>query len=204
LNKTEYRKYIASADWQERRKHFLAGEDGLSSWCNRCKLPRWLAGIVYDQDLHVHHKSYVNIGSEKPEDLEILCTRCHEIETFGRSDLRTPKVATCTVCGQEHYDVARGVQKVLQRYKNLQDIIAILGMEELSEDDKLAVSRARKIQKFLSQPCSVAEVFTGQPGKYVKLSDTIKGFREILDGQHDDKYEDDFYMKGNIEEVGKK
>jgi len=108
------------------------------------------------------------------------------------------------IVGQEHYDVARGVQKVLQRYKNLQDIIAILGMEELSEDDKLAVSRARKIQKFLSQPCSVAEVFTGQPGKYVKLSDTIKGFREILDGQHDDKYEDDFYMKGNIEEVGKK
>lgn len=105
MNKTEYRKYIASADWQERRKHFLAGEDGLSSWCNRCKLPRWLAGIVYDQDLHVHHKSYVNIGSEKPEDLEILCKRCHEIETFGRSDLRTPKVATCTVCGQEHYDV---------------------------------------------------------------------------------------------------
>jgi len=107
------------------------------------------------------------------------------------------------IVGQEHYEVARGVQKVLQRYKDLQDIIAILGMEELSDEDKSAVSRARKIQRFLSQPFAVAETFTGHPGKYVKLADTIKGFKEILDGKHDSKTEGDFYMKGGIEEVGK-
>lgn len=107
------------------------------------------------------------------------------------------------IVGQDHYDVALRVQKVLQRYKDLQDIIAILGMEELSDEDKLTVSRARKIQRFLSQPFFVAESFTGHPGKYVKLSDTIKGFKEILDGKHDDKNEGDFYMKGGIEEVGK-
>ncbi|MFA5644147.1 MAG: F0F1 ATP synthase subunit beta [Patescibacteria group bacterium] len=108
------------------------------------------------------------------------------------------------IVGQEHYDVALGVQRVLQRYKDLQDIIAILGMEELSDDDKIIVARARKMQRFLSQPFSVAETFTGVPGKYVKLKDTIKGFKEILDGQHDDKNEGDFYMKGAIEEVAKK
>lgn len=107
------------------------------------------------------------------------------------------------VVGEEHYQVARGVQKTLQRYKELQDIIAILGMEELSTEDKLTVSRARKIQRFLSQPFFVAETFTGTPGKYVKLSDTIRGFKEILEGKHDDKNEGDFYMKGVIEEVGK-
>ncbi len=107
------------------------------------------------------------------------------------------------IVGNEHYGVARGVQRVLQRYKDLQDIIAILGMEELSDEDKLAVARARKIQRFLSQPFTVAETFTGHPGKYVKLSDTIKGFKEILEGKHDDKGEGDFYMKGGIEEVGK-
>jgi len=107
------------------------------------------------------------------------------------------------IVGQEHYEVARGVQKVLQRYKDLQDIIAILGMEELSNEDKLAVSRARKIQRFLSQPFAVAETFTGHPGKFVKLSETIKGFKEILDGKHDSKNEGDFYMKGGIEEIGK-
>ncbi len=105
------------------------------------------------------------------------------------------------VVGGEHYRTARDVQKVLQRYKDLQDIIAILGMEELSDDDKIAVSRARKIQKFLSQTFFVAEVFTGMPGKYVKLADTIRGFREILDGKHDDKPEQAFYMKGSIDEV---
>jgi len=105
------------------------------------------------------------------------------------------------VVGEEHYAVARGVQKILQRYKELQDIIAILGMEELSLEDKIIVARARKIQKFLSQPNFVAETFTGRPGKYVKLADTVRGFREILDGQHDDKPEDSFYMKGGIEEV---
>ena len=105
------------------------------------------------------------------------------------------------VVGQEHYDVARGVQRVLQRYKDLQDIIAILGMEELSDEDKQTVSRARKIQRFLTQPMHVAETFTGQEGRYVKLSDTIKGFKEILDGKHDDLPEQAFYMKGTIEEV---
>ncbi len=105
------------------------------------------------------------------------------------------------IVGQEHYDVARGVQKVLQRYKDLQDIIAILGMDELSDDDKRTVARARKMQKFLSQPFNVAEQFTGAPGKYASLKDTIRGFKEILDGKHDDKPEQSFYMKGSIDEV---
>ncbi len=105
------------------------------------------------------------------------------------------------IIGDEHYDVARGVQRILQRYKDLQDIIAILGMDELSEEDKQTVSRARKIQKFLSQPFFVAEVFTGVPGSYVSLTETINGFKEILDGKHDDKSEQAFYMKGSIKEV---
>ncbi len=108
-----------------------------------------------------------------------------------------------SIVGEEHYQVARGVQKILQRLKDLQDIIAILGMEELSAEDKLTVLRARKIQRFLSQPFFVAEVFTGQSGKYVSLKDTIKGFKEILEGKHDDKNENDFYMKGTIDEVSK-
>ena len=103
--------------------------------------------------------------------------------------------------GEEHYQVARGVQRVLQRYKDLQDIIAILGMDELSPEDKLTVYRARKIQRFLSQPFHVAEVFTGKSGKYVSTADTIRGFREILDGKHDDVPEQNFYMKGSIEEI---
>jgi len=105
------------------------------------------------------------------------------------------------IVGEEHYKVARGVQLVLQRYKDLQDIIAILGMDELSEDDKRTVARARKIQKFLSQPFSVAEVFTGSPGKYVKLEDTVRSFKGILDGLYDDIPEQAFYMKGSIEDV---
>jgi len=105
------------------------------------------------------------------------------------------------VVGEEHYEVARNVQKILQRYKDLQDIIAILGMEELSTEDKVIVGRARKIQSFLSQPFFVAETFTGRSGKYVKLADTVRGFKEILDGKHDNKPEDAFYMKGGIEEV---
>ena len=105
------------------------------------------------------------------------------------------------IVGQEHYDVTREVQRILQRYKDLQDIIAILGMEELSDDDKELVARARRIQRFLTQPMFVAEAFTGTPGAYVSLADTIKGFREILDGQHDSKSEQAFYMKGKIEEV---
>lgn len=105
------------------------------------------------------------------------------------------------IIGEEHYSVARNVQKVLQRYKDLQDIINILGMEELSEEDKLSVTRARKIQKFLSQPFHVAEQFTGRKGEYVPLSETIRGFKEILEGKHDDKPESAFYMKGGIDGV---
>ncbi|MEI6267215.1 MAG: F0F1 ATP synthase subunit beta [bacterium] len=105
------------------------------------------------------------------------------------------------IVGEEHYEVARGVQNILQKYKDLQDIIAILGMDELSEDDKIIVSRARKVQKFLSQPFFVAEVFTGVPGEYATLEDTISGFKEILEGKHDDKSEQSFYMKGSIKGV---
>jgi F-type H+-transporting ATPase subunit beta len=105
------------------------------------------------------------------------------------------------VVGEEHYQVARGVQKVLQRYKDLQDIINILGMDELSADDKVLVYRARKIQRFLSQPFHVAEVFTGTPGVYVSVRDTVQGFKEILDGKHDDVAEGNFYMKGNIDTI---
>ena len=113
----------------------------------------------------------------------------------------TSRILDPKVIGEEHYAVARSVQKILQRYKELQDIIAILGMEELSEDDKITVSRARKIQRFLSQPFHVAEVFTGRPGKYVKVTDTIKSFKEIVDGKYDDIPEQAFYMTGPIEEV---
>ncbi len=105
------------------------------------------------------------------------------------------------VIGQEHYDTARGVQSVLQRYKELKDIIAILGMDELSEEDKQVVTRARKIQRFLSQPFFVAEVFTGSPGKYVSLKDTISGFKGILAGDYDDMPEQAFYMVGSIDEA---
>jgi F-type H+-transporting ATPase subunit beta len=113
----------------------------------------------------------------------------------------TSTVLDPNIVGKEHYDVARGVQRVLQKYKDLQDIIAILGVEELSEDDKITVARARKIQQFLSQPFFVAETFTGRPGKYVPLKDTIRSFREILEGKHDAKDEGAFYMKGSIDEV---
>jgi hypothetical protein len=108
------------------------------------------------------------------------------------------------IVGDEHYAVARGVQRTLQRYKDLQDIIAILGMDELSEDDKLVVARARKIQRFLSQPFTVAQQFTGNAGKYVKLPDTIRGFKEIVEGKHDDLPEQAFYMVGTIEEAVEK
>jgi F-type H+-transporting ATPase subunit beta len=108
------------------------------------------------------------------------------------------------VIGDEHYQVARQVKEILQRHKDLQDIIAILGMEELSEEDKVIVSRARKIQRFLSQPFNVAEEFTGREGKYVPVSETVKGFKEIVEGLHDDKPEQAFYMVGGIEDVAKK
>jgi len=113
----------------------------------------------------------------------------------------TSRILDPLVVGEEHYTVARGVQAILQRYKDLQDIIAILGMDELSEDDKLTVSRARKIQKFLSQPFNVAEAFTGTKGKYIKLGDTVRSFKEVIDGKHDDLPEQAFYMVGGIDEV---
>lgn len=113
----------------------------------------------------------------------------------------TSRMLDPNIVGEDHYNVARSVQKVLQRYKDLQDIIAILGVDELSDEDKLLVSRARKIQRFLSQPFFVAEIFTGQAGKYVKIEDTIRGFKEILDGKHDNVSEQAFFMKGGIEEV---
>jgi F-type H+-transporting ATPase subunit beta len=116
----------------------------------------------------------------------------------------TSRILDPNVVGQEHYDTARAVQNTLQRYKELKDIIAILGMDELSEEDKLTVSRARKIQRFLSQPFFVAEVFTGSPGKYVSLKDTIRGFQAIVDGEYDHLTEQAFYMVGNIDEAAQK
>jgi F-type H+-transporting ATPase subunit beta len=113
----------------------------------------------------------------------------------------TSKILERAIVGEEHYNVARGVQKVLQRYKELSDIIAILGTSELPEEDRVTVGRARKIQRFLSQPFFVAENFTGIPGKFVDLKDTIKGFKEILDGKHDNVPEQAFYMTGTIEDV---
>jgi F-type H+-transporting ATPase subunit beta len=113
----------------------------------------------------------------------------------------TSRILDPTILGEEHYKTARAVQEILQRYKDLQDIIAILGMDELSEDDKLTVARARKVQRFLSQPFHVAEAFTGKPGVYVNIKDTIKGFQEIVDGKHDDIPEQAFYMQGTIEDV---
>lgn len=116
----------------------------------------------------------------------------------------TSRMLDPNIAGSDHYNVARGVQKVLQRYKDLQDIIAILGVDELSDEDKTIVARARKIQRFLTQPMFVAEVFTGQPGRYVKIEDTVKGFKEILEGKHDNLPENAFYMVGTIEEAVEK
>jgi F-type H+-transporting ATPase subunit beta len=113
----------------------------------------------------------------------------------------TSRILDPNIVGQEHYATARAVQLILQRYKDLQDIIAILGMEELSDEDKLAVSRARKIQRFLSQPFFVAEQFTGSPGRYVKVADTVKSFKEVVEGKHDDLPEQAFYMVGDIGEA---
>ena len=116
----------------------------------------------------------------------------------------TSRILDPKVIGEEHYFVAREVQRILQKYKELQDIIAILGMDELSEEDKLVVSRARKIQRFLSQPFFVAEQFTGTPGAYVTIKETVRGFKEIVDGKHDDLPEQAFYMVGTIEEAREK
>lgn len=133
----------------------------------------------------------------------VLSRQISELGIYPAVDplLSTSRVLDPRVVGEEHYTVARGVQQILQRYKDLQDIIAILGMDELSEDDKVVVNRARRLQKFLSQPFFVAEVFTGTPGKYVKLEDTIRGFREIMEGKHDNLPEQAFYMVGTIEEA---
>jgi F-type H+-transporting ATPase subunit beta len=116
----------------------------------------------------------------------------------------TSRILDANFIGEEHYRTARQVQQILQKYKELQDIIAILGMEELSDDDKVTVSRARKIQRFLSQPFHVAETFTGIAGKYVKIEDTVKAFKDICEGKHDDIPEQAFYMAGGIEEVVEK
>jgi len=113
----------------------------------------------------------------------------------------TSRILSPSVVGQEHYETARGVQQILQRYKELQDIIAILGMDELSDEDKLVVHRARRIERFLSQPFHVAEAFTGKPGRYVPVKETVRGFKEILEGKHDDLPEDAFYMVGTIDEA---
>jgi F-type H+/Na+-transporting ATPase subunit beta len=133
----------------------------------------------------------------------VLSRRISELGIYPAVDPldSTSRILDPQILGEEHYNVARRVQQVLQRYKELQDIIAILGMDELSADDRLTVARARKVQKFLSQPFHVAEVFTGRPGVLVKLEDTIKGFRELLDGKHDDLPEDAFYMVGTIEDA---
>ena len=116
----------------------------------------------------------------------------------------TSRILDPRIVGEEHYNVARAVQKILQRYKDLRDIIAILGIDELSEEDKLIVSRARKIQKFLSQPFFVAETFTGTPGKYVPLKETIRGFKELVEGKHDLLPEQAFFMAGTIDEAVEK
>jgi F-type H+-transporting ATPase subunit beta len=113
----------------------------------------------------------------------------------------TSRILDPRIIGNEHYTVARQVKQILQRYKDLQDIIAILGIDELSEEDRLTVARARKLQKFLSQPFFVAQQFTGVDGKYVTITDTIRGFREIVEGQHDEIPEQDFFMAGTIDEV---
>jgi F-type H+-transporting ATPase subunit beta len=116
----------------------------------------------------------------------------------------TSRILDPRIVGQEHYDVARNVQRVLQRFKDLQDIIAILGIEELSEEDKLTVARARKIQRFLAQPMYTAEAFTGTPGVYVPIAETVRGFKEILDGKHDNLPEQAFYFVGTIEQAAEK
>ena len=116
----------------------------------------------------------------------------------------TSRILDPSIVGKEHYEVARGVQSILQRYKELQDIIAILGMDELSDEDKLIVARARKIQRFLSQSFTVAEQFTGNPGQYVPVKETVRGFKEILEGKHDDLPESAFLFVGTIEDAVRK
>jgi F-type H+-transporting ATPase subunit beta len=136
----------------------------------------------------------------------VLSRQIAELGIYPAVDLldSTSRSLDPRIVGEEHYEVARETQRILQTYKSLQDIIAILGMDELSEENKLVVARARKIQRFLSQPFSVAEVFTGSPGKYVSLKDTIKGFKMIVDGECDELPEQAFYMVGTIEQAFEK
>jgi F-type H+-transporting ATPase subunit beta len=136
----------------------------------------------------------------------VLSRQIAEIGIYPSVDplASTSKILSPLTVGEEHYKVARAVQQVLQKYKDLQDIIAILGIDELSEDDKVIVARARKIQRFLSQPFHVAEQFTGLPGRYVKVADTIRSFKEIVDGKHDDLPEQAFFNVGAIEEAQEK
>jgi F-type H+/Na+-transporting ATPase subunit beta len=133
----------------------------------------------------------------------VLSRRISELGIYPAVDPldSTSRILDPQIVGEEHYQVARGVQATLQKYKDLQDIIAILGMDELSEDDKITVSRARKLERFFSQPFHVAEQFTGTPGAYVRLEDTIRGFKEVLEGKHDHLPEQAFYMVGTIEEA---
>jgi F-type H+-transporting ATPase subunit beta len=133
----------------------------------------------------------------------VLSRRISELGIYPAVDPldSTSRILDPQVVGEEHYQVARGVQATLQKYKDLQDIIAILGMDELSEEDKITVSRARKLERFFSQPFHVAEQFTGTPGAYVRLEDTIRGFKEVLEGKHDDLPEQAFYMVGTIEDA---
>ena len=141
--------------------------------------------------------------------LDATTTLSRAISSLGIYPAVDPLDSTSTaltpeIVGEEHYQVARAVQSILQRYKELQDIIAILGMDELSDEDKLTVSRARKIQRFLSQPFSVAEQFTGMAGKYVPIKETIRGFKEIIEGKHDDLPESAFLFAGTIDDVVEK
>jgi F-type H+-transporting ATPase subunit beta len=141
--------------------------------------------------------------------LDAITVLSRQIAELGIYPAVDPLASTSTalkasIVGEEHYQTARSVQLILQRYKELQDIIAVLGMDELSDDDKLLVNRARKIQRFLSQPFHVAEIFTGTPGKYVKLEDTVRSFKEIIDGKWDHLSEQAFYMVGSIEEAAEK
>ncbi|MCH2488463.1 MAG: F0F1 ATP synthase subunit beta, partial [Erythrobacter sp.] len=133
----------------------------------------------------------------------VLSRRITELGIYPAVDPldSTSRILDPQIVGEEHYNVARGVQAALQKYKDLQDVIAILGMDELSEEDRITVARARKLQKFLSQPCTVAEQFTGTPGVYVRLDDTIRGFKEVLEGKHDGLPEQAFYMVGTIEDA---
>ena len=150
--------------------------------------------------MHVHHQRVrPGPGRHQQEALEVQSVSSPPGHRFQAAP-HLLRVAGAVV-GEGHYQVARATQQVLQRYKDLQDIIAILGMEELSEEDKLTVSRARKIQRFLSQPFAVAEVFTGTPGQYVPIKDTVRGFKEILEGKWDHLPEQAFYMIGAIEEA---